>query len=463
MPAGFTRVKWLGVLLGLIPHFVCAQPAAALRPVLFYNAETGPYLETNLTVLGNSVSREFVDGRYRNSVTVNLRVLQDTTIVRAKKYNLHGPYFVDSTSAPAFIDCQRFPLPNGEYRLEMELTDAAGTTGKPLLIRSDLDVSFNGGLLESSYIQPLESFKKSASGGPLTKSGFDLVPFNADFYSEASPQLSFYYELYNASKVLGEKAPFIFEYFLQTASDSVRLGSYSGFRRVTAATVNPLLATLNINTLGTGDYALVIRVRDEKGQIRKADKYYFSRRNRNVDIQVLSRLNEEERIAAFVGPTRNADTLQVGIAVGRREQPEPGSQSFQRRLHVLVQVDLVARLLHVDSGHRLLRWLHPEHHVLSDREHRHQHEVLVDHPDACVDSVAGVREVPDRAIDDDITLVGRVEAVEDVHQGRLPCSVLAEEPKDLTRLDCHVDRVVGYHTRKSLGDIAKLELQNRQP
>jgi len=102
-------------------------------------------------------------------------------------------------------------------------------------------------------------------------------------------------------------------------------------------------------------------------------------------------------------------------------------------------LDLLARLFHVDRAHRLLRRLHAEHHVLRDGEHRHQHEVLVDHPDACVDRVARVREVPDRAVDDDLTLVGRVEAVEDVHQGGLPRSVLTEEPEDLARLDCHVD------------------------
>jgi GWxTD domain-containing protein len=77
--------------------------------------------------------------------------------------------------------------------------------------------------------------------------------------------------------------------------------------------VNPLLARLSIATLGTGAYALVVRVRDDRGTVHKTEKYYFSRRNRNVDIQTLSLLSEEERLAAFVGTTRNADTLQMYV------------------------------------------------------------------------------------------------------------------------------------------------------
>src|SRR5690606_16438348 len=61
--------------------------------------------------------------------------------------------------------------------------------------------------------------------------------------------------------------------------------------------------------------------------------------------------------------------------------------------------------------------LHSEHHVLGDGEDRDQHEVLVDHADAGGDGVAGTVECGRLAVDEDLTLVGFVETVEDVHQG----------------------------------------------
>ena len=76
-----------------------------------------------------------------------------------------------------------------------------------------------------------------------------------------------------------------------------------------------------------------------------------------------------------------------------------------------------------------------EHDVLGDGEDRDEHEVLVDHADAGGDRVAGAGEVLHHVVEDDLALVGRVEAVEDVHQRGLAGAVLAEQRVDLARLD----------------------------
>ena len=53
---------------------------------------------------------------------------------------------------------------------------------------------------------------------------------------------------------------------------------------------------------------------------------------------------------------------------------------------------------------------------------------------------------------------GRVEAVEDVHQGRLAGAVLAEQREDLAGLHVEIDAVVGDDTGEALGDAPQLEL-----
>ena len=63
-----------------------------------------------------------------------------------------------------------------------------------------------------------------------------------------------------------------------------------------------------------------------------------------------------------------------------------------------------------------LRGLVAEHHVLGDREHRNQHEVLVHHADSRAHGVAGSVEILDVIVEEDRALVGLVEAVQDVHQ-----------------------------------------------
>jgi hypothetical protein len=67
-----------------------------------------------------------------------------------------------------------------------------------------------------------------------------------------------------------------------------------------------------------------------------------------------------------------------------------------------------------------------EHDVLGDRHHRDEHEVLMHHPDPGLDRLAGGGERDWLPVEPDLSSVGLVEPVEDVHQRRLARSVLAE-------------------------------------
>jgi len=96
--------------------------------------------------------------------------------------------------------------------------------------------------------------------------------------------------------------------------------------------------------------------------------------------------------------------------------------------------------------------LGPEDHVL---EHRHlvgQHEVLVHHADARGDRIGRRGELDLLAVDLHDALVGRLHAVEDLHERRLAGAVLAADRVDLARFDGEVDVVVGDHAGEAFRD-----------
>ncbi len=98
-----------------------------------------------------------------------------------------------------------------------------------------------------------------------------------------------------------------------------------------------------------------------------------------------------------------------------------------------------------------------EHDVLGDRHHRDEHEVLVDHPDPVLDRILrGVHR--DRlALDEDLALVGLVDAVDDVHERRLAGAVLTEERVHLAAAKIEVDSIVRDDPRKALRDAAQFQ------
>ena len=90
--------------------------------------------------------------------------------------------------------------------------------------------------------------------------------------------------------------------------------------------------------------------------------------------------------------------------------------------------------------------------VLGDGQGLHQHEVLVHHPDALGDRVAGGSHHDLAAVDLDGALVGRLKPVEDLHQRALAGAVLADQGVDLAPFDLEVDTLVGDDQREALAD-----------
>ena len=101
--------------------------------------------------------------------------------------------------------------------------------------------------------------------------------------------------------------------------------------------------------------------------------------------------------------------------------------------------------------------------ALSPLQFHTRHTSLVQPRRARSNGIARSLEVDHRSIDEDLTLVGGVEAVEDVHQSGLAGAVLPEQTEDLTGLNGQVDRVIGQDAGESLGYVSQLQLQKRPP
>ncbi|MGZ3900235.1 MAG: hypothetical protein ACXVDC_07900, partial [Bacteroidia bacterium] len=310
----YTRKKLLSSLL-----LVFLKASYFSQIISYFNTGTfnvpgqKPFLETYLTLIGNSFSYKTVGTHYQNSVNISLLIYKDSAIVHANKYNLISPAFSDTLKAPTFIDNQRYPLDNGNYMLEVTISDNYNPRQRPVQLKQKFQISFQPDKIESSSIEVLESYKKATVVSGVTKSGFDLIPYNVNYFPESQNELSFYFESYNTDTVLGANKPFIYYYYIEGSDNLVKLNSYGAFKKQNAAKVNPLLAKLDISKLGSGNYNLVIEIKDEKNIIRHQKKYFFQRLNKAVDIAALYGYSEKKTIAEFFGSCNNADTLKMFV------------------------------------------------------------------------------------------------------------------------------------------------------
>ena len=85
--------------------------------------------------------------------------------------------------------------------------------------------------------------------------------------------------------------------------------------------------------------------------------------------------------------------------------------------------------------------------------------MLEHHADAEPASRARIGDADGRAVEDDLALVGREDAVDHLDERRFSRAVLAEQSVNLAGLDAQIDVVIRPDARKGLADAGELQAQ----
>jgi GWxTD domain-containing protein len=287
-----------------------ANVVAYLTSAAFNVPGKVPYYETHLSVIGNSV--KFIknaNGKYQGTVDIAISFSQNGELKNAQKYSLNSPEIDDTLKGlPNFIDQQRYTLPNGLYDVEISIADKNLPLSPPMVTKMPINIRFPDEVISVSDIELLESYTKSVTSGPLTKSGYDLVPYVSTYYPENISKLRFYTEIYNAKKIIGEGQKILISYFIENYETKVKLSEYGAFSKQVPNDVNIILAEFNIEALPTGNYNLVLEVRDKDNMLHAEQKCFIQRKNKSLQLSVED-LKTLDISKTFTGNYKSRDTL----------------------------------------------------------------------------------------------------------------------------------------------------------
>jgi len=183
---------------------------ADLNYTVFNVPDKGPFIETYMSVAGETVIYKKNDnGLFQGNIEVTFIFRQQNEIKEYDKYQLFSPEVQDTSSIDfSFIDQQRYFIPQGDYEMEIIISDMnAGK--KPFSAIQPVSIYFDDDSINLSGIQLIKSFTPSSEQNILTKGGFDLIPMVYNFYPESANKLSYYAEIYNSEKVLGTGEKFL--------------------------------------------------------------------------------------------------------------------------------------------------------------------------------------------------------------------------------------------------------------
>lgn len=304
--------RFLTIILLFLSSWVFSNVTVYFNYGIFNTLNASPYLETYLTIAGQSVKYSAVDGGYQANVNISWKIFKGEELIKSSSYNLMSPKTTDTLKRPSFIDNQRFSLDNGQYLLELVVMDNANKESKAVhkeKITIDLKRAKR---VYNSEIQVLESFHKTSTPSAVSKNGYELIPYNINYFPKSQNSLKFYLETYNLDTVLGKQSKFVYSYYIENSENLKKQRDLAGFQKQNSAKINPLLAQMDITKLISGNYNLVVEVRDSANIIQMQKKWFFQRQSdakENLDIETDFNASKAITVEQFFNSFNDKDSL----------------------------------------------------------------------------------------------------------------------------------------------------------
>jgi len=302
------------LIIFFLPFFMEAHNLWAFMTYSTFNSPDGPYIETYLTVAGNSVKyNKTLSGKFQATVNILVTFKQNSEIKAFKKYELNSPEIDDTINVNyEFVDEQRFQLPDGTYDFELQISDKNKPV-QPQPYSQSVVVDFPLNKPAFSGIQLVKSYTKSETQTILTKSGYDLVPYVYNFYPGSESKIIFYSELYNMDKILPEGQKYVLSYFIESFETHMTMFEFARVKKEVVRPVGVTLAEFNIGNLATGNYNLVLEARNQQNEIVASQRTFFQRSNPNAKL-TFSNLTNENATNTFADRITKPDSLKECIS-----------------------------------------------------------------------------------------------------------------------------------------------------
>lgn len=251
----------------------------------FYSPKDGPYIETYVSIDGTSVEwKKNSNNHYQATVELTLIFEKDSNIVDFSKVIIKSKEVSDSAGMRiAFMNTQRFAIPNNDYIIKIKLDDINDTL-KADYILGDFTLDYSDTAASISSIEVVKSLSKTENSGVSVHSGYRFIPNIYNYLPEEDSIFTFYTELYNVDLSIGKEEPYILNYYISSFETSNILPKFRRFERRTSKSIDAILGQFDIAELPSGNYVFSVELINKNMSLIEKKDYFFQRENKNVKL-----------------------------------------------------------------------------------------------------------------------------------------------------------------------------------
>lgn len=274
--------NWLFTGLILLVASVSFSVTVSFHHGVFMTPDHETYIETYLLFDGSQVRYATVgDSQYQSSVELTYIFEQRGILSGFSKNIINGPISSDTfQNISDFIDQQRFILKPGKYDLLIMIKDLNNPKDSVRSIQQ-ISVAIDPAKIFFSDVYLVDRVEDATKLSVYTRNGKNYYPKISPFYSPQLNELSFYSELYNTSTELGEAVPYVLSVEITDPGTDEVVDQFRFIQRKKATEIEPVVKKINIQTLPTGSYVLLLQAIDRNGDVLAARSLPFKRFNEN--------------------------------------------------------------------------------------------------------------------------------------------------------------------------------------
>lgn len=287
--------------LFLVALFVASSTFAMDVSVSYatFKSPEQKFIELYLHFAGSTISFQPVnDSTYQAKMEVVVLFKQGEEVIQVDKFLLNSPL---AKGPIDFVDIKRYALENGEYLLVVAVSDKNDAKNQKEF-QTKVKINYDNQTLQQSDIQLLASYEKATEETAFSKNGYNLEPLPYNFYGRNASALIFYNEIYNADQAVGDD--FSISYGIEKLENNKATPVMMAHKRLHPAPIIPLLLQMDISQLESGNYNLVLTVRNRAKELLSKKSIFFQRSNPYLNIEHLSasEVNLEQEFVNKLSP-----------------------------------------------------------------------------------------------------------------------------------------------------------------
>lgn len=274
----------------------------------FFSSENESILEAYFAFKGSSLTLKR-DGNNNQTAGIDVRITfyHDEEIEGMESVRINVPENATEEELDMyFTHTQRLGVDPKTYEVHISISDMHNENEK-------YDFNFTADLkgpdkVGFSDVNILSDFKPKDDG-------FDLIPLlprRDFFFGKSAEQIKFYAELYDRTAETDTARPFMIKYYIEDAQTQTPLTSLAGFKRIKeAGNTVPLLNSINIRSLPTGAYFLVMEAISQKNEVMDSRHVYFLRENPDDETpRYFEESTLDDMAGTFVDGDFNMDSIE---------------------------------------------------------------------------------------------------------------------------------------------------------